>query len=120
MDGTTPIDQIHAQAHVPAHDPFALGEYLAQALGGAWQASAGSLHFDSATVDFHAWPDGLRLDAYASSEAGLAATERAIDEALRRRHAVGFAWRTRPSTLPGAEPLEPPVYNFPFDDDHDD
>jgi hypothetical protein len=117
MEGSAPNDGLHAQALIVTADPSALGEHVARALAGVWQASAGSARAGAATVDFHAWPDGLRLDAYAPSEAELAAAERAIGEAVATTDARVVDWRTRPSTLPGAAPLEPPVYNFPFDDD---
>jgi hypothetical protein len=117
MEGSAPNDRLHAQALVMTADPSALGERVAHALSGVWQASAGSARAGAATVDFHAWPDGLRLDAYATSEDELAAAERAVSEAVAASGARAIDWRTRPSTLPGAAPLEPPVYTFPFDDD---
>ncbi len=92
---------------------------MAHAFAGEWGASAGSIATSGATIDVQAWPDGLRLDAYADSEADLRAAERAIDEALARMSSGAADWRTRPSTIPGAPPLVPPVYTFPFDEDDD-
>jgi len=120
MDGTVVAHHLHAQALVPATDPSALGAALVRAFGGGWQASAGSIRTGAAMVDVQAWPDGVRLDAYAHSEAELREGERAVSEALARLDVSSVAWHTRPSTIPGAPPLEAPEYNFPFDDDHDD
>jgi hypothetical protein len=120
MNGPAPVDLVHGQALVAMHEPATLGTELARAFDGAWQASAGSVRVGGATVDFHAWPDGLRLDAYAGSEEELSAAEDAINGVLVPLGVAEIAWRTRPSTVPGAPALEPPVYTFPFDDDHDE
>jgi hypothetical protein len=120
MNGPAASDHLHGQALVATTDPATLGATLARDLAGGWQASAGSVRIGEATIDFHAWPDGLRLDAYAGSLEELGTAEEAINGVLARVDVRAIAWRTRPSTLPGAPPLEPPVYNFPFDEDHDD
>lgn len=111
---------LHGQALVENTDPVTLGEKVAHDLGGEWGAAAGSVRVAGATCDVHAWPDGLRLDAYAETEAELGAAERAVSDAFSRLGAKAVDWRTRPSTLPGAPPPEMPVYHFPHGDEDED
>jgi hypothetical protein len=113
------MDRLHAQALVKTADASVLGEDLVHAFAGTWQASAGQLIPGGATVDVQAWPDGLRLDAYAATQSELEAAESAVNAALDRLRAGAAAWTTRPSTVPGAPPVTPPVYTFPFDDDEE-
>jgi hypothetical protein len=110
---------LHAQALIETADPTDVGERLAQAFAGEWRASAGSLHIGDVTVDLHAWPDGIRVDAYAPGDETLHQAEASLGAALDRLHERAPAWRVRPSTVPGAPPPAYPVYTFPHDDDHD-
>jgi len=111
--------KLHAQALVPTSDPSGFGENVTRALGGEWGAAASSVHVVGASCDIHAWPDGLRLDAYADNEAELMAGERALNDVVTRMGANAIDWYTRPSTLPGAPPLTIPAYNFPHGDEDD-
>lgn len=116
METRTPV---HGQVLVATADAAALGERLSAQFGGDWNAAAGSLRTGAATAELNAWPDGLRIDAFAPSEAELTQAERAVDDAVRRCGATPAEWRIRPSSIPGAPPAPQPVYNFPMDD-HDD
>ena len=88
-------------------------------MAGEWGAAAGSVRAAGATCEVHAWPDGLRLDAYADTEAELSAAERALNDLVTRMGASAIDWYTRPSTLPGAPPLAMPIYNFPHGEEDD-
>ena len=109
--------KLHAQALVPASDPSTLGEMVAREFAGQWGAAATSLQTHGASCEIHAWPDGLRLDAYADSEPELMACERALNDVVTRMGANAIEWHTRRSTLPGAPPLSMPAYNFPPGDE---
>jgi hypothetical protein len=112
--------KLHAQALlVTTTDPATFGEDVARELAGYWYAAAGNVRAEGVTVDIHAWPDGLRLDAYADTEAELSAAERALSDLVTRMGAGTIEWHTRPSTVPGAPPPVMPVYNFPGGDDED-
>lgn len=112
--------KLHAQALViTTADPATFGENVARELNGYWSAAAGNVRAAKVTCDIHAWPDGLRLDAYADSEAELSSAERALNEVVARMGAGTIEWHTRPSTLPGAPPPVMPVYNFPGGDEED-
>lgn len=111
--------RLHAQALVPTPDPPRLGENVARELAGEWGAAASSFRVVGVVCDIHAWPDGLRVDAYADSEAELLAGERALNDVVTRMGANAIDWYTRPSTLPGAPPLPVPVYNFPAGEEDD-
>jgi hypothetical protein len=100
-------------------DPATFGENVARELAGYWSAAAGTVRAAGVTCEIHAWPDGLRLDAYADSEAELSSAERALSDLVTRMGAATIEWHTRPSTLPGAPPPVFPDYNFPGGDEGD-
>jgi hypothetical protein len=109
--------KLHAQALVPASDPSTLGETVARELASEWGAAATSIRTAGASCEIHAWPEGLRLDAYADSEPELMACERALNDVVTKTGASPVDWQIRPSTVPGAPPPTMPVYNFPADDE---
>ncbi len=94
---------LHAQALVYSDDPSALGERIARDLAGAyrtvWAAEAGNVTGADGFCDLHSWPEALRLDAFAETEAALARVENVISSALAAA-APGVAqidWYRRPS-----------------------
>ena len=109
--------KLHAQALVATPDPATFGEKVVRELAGEWGAAAGSVRAAGVTCDVHAWPDGLRLDAYADTEAELSAAERALNDLVTRMGGSAIDWHTRPSTLPGAPAPAMPIYNFPAGED---
>lgn len=77
---------LHAQALVYSDDPSALGERIAGGLAGPfrtqWSAEAGSVASDDGVCELHAWPEALRLDAYAENDAALDRIETAVSGAI--------------------------------------
>jgi hypothetical protein len=91
----------HAQALVVTDDPStpaaAMVRRLADEFETEWSAEAGYVQLAEGLCTFHAWPEGLRLDAYARSAEQLGRVERFIAQQL----AIGAAslhvdWRRRP------------------------
>lgn len=94
---------LHAQALVYSDDPSGLGERIARDLAGSyrteWAAEAGSVTGRDGFCELHSWPEALRLDAYAESDAALVRIEGVISGALAGTAAgvVEVAWYRRPS-----------------------
>ena len=91
---------LHAQAIVYSSDPSALGERIVDDLAGAfrtqWSAEAGSVAVDDGVVELHAWPEGLRLDAFADTDAALDRVETAVSGAIGEVAGVGYVdWYRR-------------------------
>jgi hypothetical protein len=75
---------LHAQALVVTADPSGCGERLVRELRATyeteWAAEAGHVTGAGATCELHSWPDGLRLDAFADTDAAL----RGIEDVVKR------------------------------------
>ena len=94
----------HAQAFVPTQHPSQMGARVAAELGleftTEWAAEAGCVELPDGICDMHAWPEGLRLDAFAPTRAGL---DRVADVVKRRLEHLSasdrldVAWYHRPS-----------------------
>lgn len=94
---------LHAQALVYSADPSALGERIVADLAGAfrteWAAEAGSVAVDDGVVELHAWPEALRLDAYAPNDAALDRVETAVSGAIGEVAGVSYVdWYRRPTS----------------------
>lgn len=80
----------HAQALVPTAEPYTYAEHLASDLGlefeTEWSAGAGSIKLPDALCDMHAWPEGLRLDAFAEAHESLVRVEELVKRHLERLH----------------------------------
>ncbi len=94
----------HAQAFVLTDRPSVVAAHVAAELGleftTEWAAEAGSVELPDGVCDMHAWPEGLRLDAFAPTRAGL---DRVADIVKRRLEHLGandhldVNWYHRPS-----------------------
>ena len=94
----------HAQAFVPTDHPSAVAAHVAAELGLEFTteraAEAGCVELPDGICDMHAWPEGLRLDAFAPTRAGL---DRVADVVKRRLEHLGAGdhlnvdWYHRPS-----------------------
>jgi hypothetical protein len=94
----------HAQALVLTDHPSAVAAHVAAELGleftKEWAAEAGCVELPDGICDMHAWPEGLRLDAFAPTRAGL---DRVADVVKRRLEHLGandhlnVDWHHRPS-----------------------
>jgi hypothetical protein len=94
----------HAQALVLTDHPSAVAAHVAAELGleftTEWAAEAGCVELPDGICDMHAWPEGLRLDAFAPTRAGL---DRVADVVKRRLEHLGASdhlnvdWYHRPS-----------------------
>jgi hypothetical protein len=94
----------HAQALVLTDHPSAVAAHVVAELGleftTEWAAEAGCVELPDGICDMHAWPEGLRLDAFASTRAGL---DRVADVVKRRLEHLGandhlnVDWYHRPS-----------------------
>ena len=94
---------LHAQALVYSADSSALGERVVGDLAGTfrtqWAAEAGSIAVDDGVVELHAWPEALRLDAYAENDAALDRVETAVSGAIGAAAGISFVdWYRRPSS----------------------
>jgi hypothetical protein len=95
----------HAQALVMTDRPSAVAAHVAAELGleftTEWAAEAGCVELPDGICDMHAWPEGLRLDAFAPTRAGL---DRVADVVKRRLEHLGandhlnVDWYLRPSS----------------------
>jgi hypothetical protein len=78
----------HAQALVRTDRPSRYAAQLAKHLGHKveteWSAEAGYVKLTDGVCDMHAWPEGLRLDAYADTYDGLAHVEDVVKRHLER------------------------------------
>ena len=93
---------LHAQALVSTDDPSALGERIVRDLAGThrteWSAEAGSVTGADGFCEMHSWPEALRLDAFAESDAALVRVEALISGAIAAVAGISpFAWYRRPS-----------------------
>ncbi|MFN2461140.1 MAG: DUF2218 domain-containing protein [Candidatus Velthaea sp.] len=92
---------VHAQALVITPDPSAHAARLARRLGHEfeteWSAESGFVRLPEGSCDLHAWPEGLRLDAFADSGEGLARVEQFIKAQIEReaQPPVQVDWRRR-------------------------
>jgi hypothetical protein len=91
----------HAQALVLTRDPSTPAAELAQRLGHEfeteWSAEAGFVRLADGLCTLHAWPEGLRLDAFADSGERLARVEQFIAQQLERGGGgLRVDWRRRP------------------------
>ncbi len=91
----------HAQALVLTRDPSApaadLARRLAPEFETEWSAEAGYVRLAEGLCTFFAWPEGLRLDAYADSGEALTHVERFIAQQLASaKPGLSVDWRRRP------------------------
>jgi hypothetical protein len=94
----------HAQALVLTDRPSDVAAHVAAELGleftTEWAAEAGCVELPDGVCDMHAWPEGLRLDAFAETRAGL---DRVADVVKRRlehlspNDNLNVDWYHRPS-----------------------
>jgi hypothetical protein len=94
----------HAQALVVTTNPSAVAAHAAAELGleftTEWAAEAGSVELPDGICDMHAWPEGLRLDAFAPTRDGLARVEDVVKRRLEHLGAsdhIAVDWHRRPS-----------------------
>jgi hypothetical protein len=90
---------LHTQALVVTESPSQLAAAVVDHLGmefrTEWSAEAGSIALPDAVCDLHAWPEGLRLDAWAADADALARVESVVGHELARAGAP-VDWRRRP------------------------
>ncbi|MBV9439333.1 MAG: DUF2218 domain-containing protein [Candidatus Eremiobacteraeota bacterium] len=96
--------QYHAQALVPTDDPDRYAAGLAKQLGDEfeteWSADAGYVRLPDGLCDMLAWPEGLRLDAFADSDEHLRHVEEIVQRSLTRASGappLTFEWTRRPA-----------------------
>jgi hypothetical protein len=94
----------HAQALVLTDRPSQVAAHAAKELGleftTEWAAEAGSVELPDGICDMHAWPEGLRLDAFAETRDGLARVEDVVKRRLEHLGAndhISVDWYHRPS-----------------------
>jgi hypothetical protein len=94
----------HAQALVLTARPSAFAAHAAAELGleftTEWSAESGTVELPDGVCDMHAWPEGLRLDAFASTSDGLARIEDVLKtrlEHLGKGEQLNVDWYRRPS-----------------------
>jgi hypothetical protein len=93
---------LHAQALVYTADPSGLGERIARDLAAThrteWAAEAGSVTAADGVCEMHSWPEALRLDAFAASDAALDRVEDLMSEAIAAGSMTAVVeWYRRPS-----------------------
>lgn len=93
----------HAQALIPtdraSQYAAAVARDLAHEFTTEWSAESGVIELPDGTCDMHSWPEGLRLDAFASSREALARVEDLVKRQLERTGAaesIVVDWRLRP------------------------
>lgn len=93
----------HAQALVQTAEPYRYAEKLSQDLGlefeTEWSAGVGSIRLPDGTCEMYAWPEGLRLDAFAEAHESLARVEDLVKRNLERSNngrRVTVEWYLRP------------------------
>jgi len=94
----------HAQALVLTDHPSQVGAHVTAELGleftTEWSAEAGTVELPDGVCDLHTWPEGLRLDCFAPTRAGL---DRVADVVKRRLEHLSsnshldVDWYLRPS-----------------------
>lgn len=96
----------HAQALVLTDRPSAYAARIAGDLGlefeTIWSAESGSIVLPDGICDMHAWPEGLRLDAFAETDERLARVETVVQQQLERRHVdapLRVEWYRRPGAM---------------------
>ena len=97
----------HAQALVRTDRPWRYAAQLVQDLAPSlleteWSAESGYVKLSDGICDMHSWPEGLRLDAFAKTEEGLAHVEDVVKHHLESRGAADkllVEWTRRPSSL---------------------
>jgi hypothetical protein len=93
----------HAQALVITDHPSQVAAHVTAELGleftTEWSAEAGSVELPDGVCDFHAWPEGLRLDAFAPTRAGLDRVADVVKRRLEHLNAdhLNVDWYLRPS-----------------------
>jgi hypothetical protein len=93
----------HAQALVLTDQPSQVAAHVAAELGleftTEWAAESGSVELPDGICDMHAWPEGLRLDAFAQTSDGLARVEDVVKRRLEHLSAehLNVDWYRRPS-----------------------
>ena len=94
----------HAQALVVTARPTQFAAHVAAELGleftTEWSAESGCVELPDGICDMHAWPEGLRLDAFAPTSEGLARIEDVLKrrlEHLGKRDHLNVDWYRRPS-----------------------
>jgi hypothetical protein len=93
----------HAQALVITDQPSRLAAHAAAEFGlefaTEWSAESGSVELPDGVCDMNAWPEGLRLDAFAPTRDGLARIEDAVKtrlEHLGKSDHLNVDWYRRP------------------------
>jgi hypothetical protein len=93
----------HAQAFIPTPRPSDYANQVAKDLGmefeTEWSAEAGYIRLPDGVCDMHAWPEGLRLDAFAEGHDSLLRVEELVKRSLERRgegERLTVEWRLRP------------------------
>ena len=91
----------HAQALVLTDDPSTPAAEMVRRLASEfeteWSAEAGYVRLAEGVCTFHAWPEGLRLDAFATSSDELGRVERFIAQQLTSGGGeLRVDWRRRP------------------------
>jgi hypothetical protein len=94
----------HAQALVVTDRPSHVAAHVAAELGleftTEWAAESGCVELPDGICDMHAWPEGLRLDAFAETSDGLARVEDVVKRRLEHLGAdehINVEWYRRPS-----------------------
>jgi hypothetical protein len=94
----------HAQALVVTARPSQFAAHAAAELGleftTEWSAESGTVELPDGVCDMHAWPEGLRLDAFAPTRDGLARIEDVLKtrlEHLGKGEHLNVDWYRRPS-----------------------
>ncbi len=94
----------HAQALVLTDRPSQVAAHVAAELGleftTEWAAESGCVELPDGICDMHAWPEGLRLDAFAETSDGLARVEDVVKRRLEHLGAddhINVDWYRRPS-----------------------
>ena len=97
---------LHAQALVRTLRPSQIASKVVADLGlefrTEWSAEAGSIALPDGICDMHAWPEGLRLDAFAESSAALGRIEDVVSRQVERAtngDRVVVEWYRRPGSL---------------------
>jgi hypothetical protein len=93
----------HAQALVLTDHPSAVAAHVTKELGleftAEWSAEAGTVELPDGILDLHAWPEGLRLDAFAPTRAGLDRVADVVKRRVEHLNAdhLSVDWYLRPS-----------------------
>ncbi len=97
---------LHAQALVRTTRPSQVAAKVVADLGlefrTEWSAEAGTIALPDGFCDMHTWPEGLRLDAFADTTAGLGRIEDVVKQQIDRAsngERVAVEWFRRPGSL---------------------